>query len=364
MPADIIDLRSDTVTKPTPGMRQAIFEAEVGDDMSGEDPTVNRLERKVADLLGKEAAVYNCSGTQSNQMAIRAHCQQGDEILIDETGHIVNYEQGGAAALTGVSARVLRGKFGIFDVEDLDGKVRPDNQHYCVTRLVCVENTTNHGGGLAWPLSQMARVSNWAHDHGLKVHVDGARLFNAATAAGYTAQEFARYADTVSICFSKGLGCPMGSILVGDSATIYKARRARKLFGGALRQAGMMAAAAIYALDHHVDRLQEDHDNARAFADAISTIEGIRINVENVESNLVFFEVEPGRGTSAQLSARLLERGVRINPSGPQRLRACTHLDVKRVDLLRAAEAVRACMEQGISQASGHHLAGTAYASR
>ena len=364
MPAEIIDLRSDTVTKPTAAMRQAIFEAEVGDDMSGEDPTVNRLERMVADMLGMEAAVYNCSGTQSNQMALRAHCQQGDEILIDESGHIVNYEQGAAASLSGVSARTLRGPFGIFDVEDLEGKVRPDNQHYCVTRLVCVENTTNHGGGRAWPLAKMARVGNWAHDNGLKVHVDGARLFNAAIAAGYGVKEFVRYADSVSICFSKGLGCPMGSILVGDAATIYRARRARKAFGGALRQAGMMAAAAIYALEHHVDRLQVDHDNARAFAEAISSIDGIRINVANVESNLVFFEVAPERGTSAQLTSRLLERGVKMNPSGPQRLRACTHLDVTRSDLIRAAETVRECMESGIAQANGSHLAESAYASR
>ena len=364
MSADIIDLRSDTVTKPTAAMRQAIFDAEVGDDMSGEDPTVNRLEKMVADLLGKEAAVYNCSGTQSNQMAVRAHCQQGDEILIDESGHIVNYEAGGAAALSGVSARLLHGKFGIFDVEDLEGKVRPDNQHYCVTRLVCVENTTNHGGGRAWPLAQMARVGNWAHENGLKVHVDGARLFNAAIAQSYSVKEFARYADSISICFSKGLGCPMGSILVGDAGTIYRARRARKLFGGALRQAGMMAAAAIYALEHNVQRLQIDHDNAKIFAQAISQIDGIKIHVENVESNLVFFEVASDRGTSAQLSARLLERGVKINPSGPQRLRACTHLNVTKADLLRAAEMVRECMESGIAQANGSHLAGTAYASR
>jgi threonine aldolase len=365
MPANVIDLRSDTVTKPTPAMRQAIFEAEVGDDMSGEDPTVNRLERLVADMLGKEAAVYNCSGTQSNQMAVRAHCQPGDEILIDETGHIVNYEQGAAASLSGVSARLLRGPFGIFDVEDLEGKVRPDNQHYCVTRLLCIENTTNHGGGRAWPLSKMNRVAGWAHENGLKVHVDGARLFNAAIAGGYSARDFVQHADSISLCFSKGLGCPMGSILVGDSATIYRARRARKAFGGALRQAGMMAAAAIYALEHHVERLREDHENALAFARAIAEIDGIQIHLEHVESNLVFFEVEPGRGTAAQLSARLLERGVKVNPSGgPQRLRACTHLDVTRADLLRAAAAVGECLKDGINKADTSHLKGTAYASR
>jgi threonine aldolase len=352
MTLDLIDLRSDTVTKPTAAMRQAIANAEVGDDMYGEDPTVRQLEQILVEMLGKEAAVYNCSGTQSNQMAIKAHCQPGDEILIDESGHIVNYESGAAAALSGVSARCLRGRAGLFDVEDLEGKVRPDNQHFSITRLVCVENTTNHGGGRVWPLSQMARVSNWAHDHGLKVHLDGARLFNAVIANGYSARDFARYADTVSICFSKGLGCPMGSILVGDAATIHRARRARKQFGGALRQAGMMAAAAIYAREHHVERLREDHDSAQTFAKAIATIDGISLNLEEVESNLVFFELSPELGTATQLSSMLFDRGVRINPSGPQRLRACTHLDVTRSDVLTAANAVRDCIASGISGAT------------
>lgn len=362
MSSDTIDLRSDTVTKPTQAMRQAIVEAEVGDDMSGEDPTVNRLEQIMAEMLDKEAAVYNCSGTQSNQMAVRAHCQQGDEILIDESGHIVNYEAGGAAALSGISARCLRGHGGMLDVSDLEGKIRPDNQHYCITRLVCVENTTNHGGGRVWPLAQMARVGNWAHEHGLKVHLDGARLFNAVIANGYSAREFSRYADTVSICFSKGLGCPMGSILIGDAATIHRARRARKMFGGALRQAGMMAAAAIYALDHHVERLKVDHDNARAFASIIAKIDGVRLNVDEVESNLVFFEIDPELGTSAQMSAKLLEMGLKVNPSGPQRLRAVTHLDVTRDDLLRAAEIVRDCVNAGFANVNGASCG--AYATR
>jgi threonine aldolase len=358
----VIDLRSDTVTKPTQAMRHAIAAAEVGDDMSGEDPTVNRLEKMTAEMLGKEAAVYNCSGTQSNQMAIRAHCHPGDEILIDETGHIVNYEAGAPAALSGVTARCVRGVGGMIDVPDLEGKIRPNNQHNCITRLVCVENTTNHGGGRAWPLAQMARVSRWAHEHGLKVHVDGARLFNATTAQGYSVRDFANLADSVSICFSKGLGCPMGSILIGDGAAIHKARRARKQFGGALRQAGMMAAAAIYALEHHIDRLQDDHDNARRFAHAISGIEGIRINLNEVETNLVFFEVDSALGTSAQLSAKLLSQGVKISPFGPQRLRACTHLDVSRDDVLAAAEAVKMCVENGLADTVEYHAG--AYAAR
>ena len=350
MTSNVIDLRSDTVTKPTAAMRQVIANAEVGDDVYSEDPTVNELERIVCELLGKEAAVFNCSGTQSNQMAVRAHCQPGDEILIDESAHIVNYEAGGIAALSGISARFARGRGGVFDVEDLEGKIRPNNQHFCVTRLVCVENTTNHGGGRVWPLAQMARVGDWAQQHGLKVHLDGARLFNAVVAAGYSAREFTQHADTVSICFSKGLGCPMGSILVGDAPTIDRARRARKVFGGGLRQAGMMAAAAIYALDRHVERLSEDHENAKTFAKAIAAIEGIRVTVADVESNLVFFELDPKLGTGAQLSSALLQRNIKMNCSGPQRLRACTHLDVSREDVLKAVDGIRDCLAAGLTK--------------
>jgi threonine aldolase len=339
-----IDLRSDTITRPTPGMRKAIAEAEVGDDMNGEDPTVNRLEARMAELLGKEAAVFASSGTQSNQMGVRAHCLPGDELLIEETGHIGIYEAGAPAALSGVTVRPIKGHHGMLDVPQLEGKIAPDNQHFCITRLLCVENTTNRGGGFAWPLDQIERVSQWARAQGLAIHLDGARLFNAAAANGYSPREFARHVDTVSICFSKGLGCPMGSILVGDKETIRKARRVRKLFGGAMRQAGMMAAAAVYALDHHVERLAEDHANAQAFAAAIAEVPGIVIRPEDVESNLVFFEVDPAYGPAANLMAGLLEHRVRMLPIGPQRIRACTHLDVDREDVLAAAQAIRTVM--------------------
>lgn len=353
MPPQMIDLRSDTVTKPTPAMRQAIAQAEVGDDMSGEDPTVNRLEAMMADLLGKEAAVFACSGTQSNQLGVWAHTQRGDELLIEETGHLANFEAGAPAVLSGVVCRTLRGRNGMLDVPDLEGKVRADNQHLCPTRLVCLENTTNVGGGRAYPLDQMERLGEWAHRQGLKVHLDGARLFNAVVAKGYSAKEFCRHADTVSVCFSKGLGCPMGSMLVGSKAEITRARRARKIFGGALRQAGMMAAAAIYALENHIERLTVDHQNARAFAEAIARIKGVRIDPDAVETNLVFFEVDPDLGNASQLSAMLRERGVRIGASGPQRLRACTHLDVTREDVLRAAEIVGECVAAGFRQMPG-----------
>ena len=352
----VIDMRSDTVTKPTPGMRRAMAEAEVGDDMSGEDPTVNRLESMVADLLGKEAAVYACSGTQSNQMGVRTHCQPGDELLIESTGHIANFEQGAPAALSGVTCRLINGEHGMLDVFDLEGKIRADNQHLCVSRLVCLENTTNVGGGRVYPQQQIDRVCHWAHQHGLKVHLDGARLFNAVVASGSTAAEICRQIDTVSICFSKGLGCPMGSILVGSKTDIARARRVRKLFGGALRQAGIVAASALYALEHHVDRLQVDHDNARAFAEALHAIDGITVEQAEIETNLVFFNVDPELGNAAQLSARLKQRGVRIGASGPQRLRGCTHLDVDRAMVLRAAEAIAEAVAEGLAGAVGAEL--------
>lgn len=361
MPESIVELRSDTYTKPSPGMRQAIAAAEVGDDMVGEDPTVNALEARMADLLGKEAAVFACSGTQSNQMGVWTHCTAGDELLIDETGHIANYEAGAPAVLSGVSVRRVRGTGGLIDVDLLDAALRPANQHFSPTRLVCLENSTNLGGGRTYPLEQIARVCACAHEHGFKTHLDGARLFNACVARGYSAREVAEHFDTVSICFSKGLGCPMGSILVGSKADIARARRARKLFGGALRQAGIPAAACLYALDHNIDRLAIDHQNARVFAESIAEIEGIRVVLDEIETNLVFFEIDEVFGTAAQLSAALRQRGVRINPAGgSHRLRACTHLDVDRAGVLRAAEVIRECLVDGLG--GRQPLAAGAYA--
>ncbi|MDA0834919.1 MAG: GntG family PLP-dependent aldolase [Planctomycetota bacterium] len=348
-----IDMRSDTVTKPTAGMRQAIAHAEVGDDMNAEDPTVNRLEEVVCELLNKEAAVFACSGTQSNQMGVKVHCLPGDELLIEENGHIANFEAGGPAVLSGVSCRTIPGQWGMLDVDLLRGKIRADNQHLCTTRLVCVENTTNAGGGRAYPVDQLHRLGLWAHEQGLKVHMDGARLFNAVIAANSTAAEVCKHVDTISICFSKGLGCPMGSILVGKKDEIAKARRIRKLFGGAMRQAGIMAAACLYALDHHVDRMVDDHQNARVFAEMIAEIPGVIIDPDDVETNLVFFDVDRNLGNAGQLSAKLKQRGIGINASGSQRLRACTHLDVTQVDVEAAAQAIAECVAEGFSDVTG-----------
>ncbi len=333
-------------------MREAIARAEVGDDMVGEDPTVNALEARMAELLGKEAAVFNCSGTQSNQMGVWTHCHSGDELLIEETGHIANYEAGGPAALSGVSVRRIPGDFGRLDIEQLEGQVRGGNVHFAPTRLLCLENSTNLGGGRTYPLAQLERVADWGRSNGLKVHLDGARFFNACIARGYSPKELAEPLDSVSICFSKGLGCPMGSILIGTRADMDRARRARKLFGGALRQAGIPAAACLYAIEHNIDRLRDDHVHAKLFATEIAKIPGIRIDVEGVETNLVFFKIDPEHGTAGELSAALRKRGVLINPAGgTHRLRACTHLDVDRSGVLDAAKAIRECLAAGVKTA-------------
>ena len=317
--------------------------------MSGEDPTVNRLEAMVAELLGMEAAVFTCSGTQSNQMGVRTHCLPGDELLIHETGHLANFEAGGAAVLSGVTVRGIPGERGLLDVPDLEGKIRAHDQHLCHTRLVCLENTTNVGGGAAYPLEQLQRVSAWARSHGLRLHLDGARFFNATVARNYTPADVAACFDTVSICFSKGLGCPMGSILAGTAADIARARRIRKLFGGALRQAGIIAATAIYALENNVARLAEDHQNARRLALLLAEIPGVSIDPNEVETNLVFFEIAPEIGTAVQLSAALRDLGVRVGASGGQRVRAVTHLDVTADDIEEAATVIATCLARGIA---------------
>ena len=328
-------------------MLQAMVTAELGDDMAGEDPTVNRLERYVADMFGHEAAVFACSGTQSNQMAVRVHCQPGDELLINETGHIANFEGGAPAAVSGVTVRTIAAPDGFLDVDSLEGRIRANEQHYARTRLVCLENTTNLGGGHVYSLEHLQRVSDWATSNGLKRHLDGARLFNATVAEGYSTSDVGKCFDTISICFSKGLGCPMGSILVGNKDDIARARRIRKLFGGALRQTGIVASAAQYALENNIDRLKNDHENARQLAVGLASIDGIQIDAERVKSNLVFFEIEVERGLASQLAGALKEQGILIGPMGRQRLRAVTHLDVGTADIEKAVERIRECMMDG-----------------
>src|SRR4051812_14785417 len=266
MSQSFFDLRSDTVTRPTAGMRAAMAAAEVGDDVFGEDPTVNRLEQRVAALLGKEAALFVSSGTMSNQICVRAHTQPGDELLCDTSCHIYNSEAGGVAIHSGVTCRTLLGDGGILDVTQLEDKIRPDDEHLVRTRLVCLENTHNRGGGKVYPLEKIQAIRAWAKANGLLMHLDGARLWNAHVATGIALATWGVNFDTVSVCFSKGLGSPLGSALAGSRDFVARARRNRKLFGGGMRQAGIVASAALYALDHHVERLAEDHRNAQVIA--------------------------------------------------------------------------------------------------
>ncbi len=336
-----IDLRSDTVTKPTPAMRRAMAEAEVGDDVYGEDPSILALERKTAELLGKEAALFVPSGTMANQIAIGVHCGPGDEILCGATSHVYVWEGGGIARLSGATARTIESDGGMVTRASLEGKLRPDDGHYVRTRLVSLENTHNRAGGRVHPLSDVAAISSWARSHGLAMHLDGARLMNAVVASGVPASEWGKHFDTVSICFSKGLGAPVGSAVAGPRDLIKKAHRLRKVLGGGMRQAGILAAAAIHALDHHVDRLADDHAHARLLAEAVSETDGLSLESGPPESNLVWIVVDPSLGTAAEVVARLKAQGVLISALGPQVVRACTHLDVSRDDCLRASEAIR-----------------------
>jgi threonine aldolase len=336
-----IDLRSDTVTRPTAAMRAAIEAAEVGDDVFDEDPTVNRLQERVAVLLGKEAAVFVPSGTMSNQICVRTHTRPGDELLCDVNCHIYNSEAGGPAVLSGVTCRTVEGTYGILDVSQLRDKIRPINEHLVRTRLVCLENTHNRGGGRIYPLEKIQALSDWARQNGLAVHLDGARLWNAVVATGIPAAEWARNFDSVSVCFSKGLGAPVGSALAGPRDFVGRARFIRKLFGGGMRQAGILAAAALFALENHVERLADDHRNAQVLARAIADTPGLRLDPPDVQTNLIWFKADPDLGTARDVATSLKQRGVLVHTSGPQGLRACTHLDVSAAQAAQAAEVIR-----------------------
>lgn len=336
-----IDLRSDTVTRPSPAMRAEMAAAEVGDDVFGDDPTVLQLEAHVAELLGKEAAIYVPSGTMSNQIGIRLHCQAGDEFLCEANCHILCYEQGAYAQLFGIAARPIEGEYGVLQVEQLLGRIQPENDHCVRTRLVCLENTHNRGAGRIQPYDAVAEICGWAADNGLARHLDGARLFNAVVASGISAADWASHFDTVSVCFSKGLGAPVGSTLCGPADLIRRARRHRKVLGGGMRQAGIIAAGALYALEHNIERLAEDHANARILADAIRNTPGLRLDPEVIDTNILIFEVDPELGTAASFVARLRDEGVWTNATAPQRIRAVTHLDVSREQVKRAAAIVQ-----------------------
>lgn len=337
----MIDLRSDTVTKPSPGMLAAMAAAAVGDDVFGEDPTVNDLERHVAGLFGHEAGLFVPSGTMSNQIAVRVHCRPQDEILLESTCHIYQWEAGGPAALSGVTCRTLDGRFGRLDVAQFEGKVRPDDIHAVRTRLVCLENTHNRGGGTVYSLESVKAISGWARQNGLAMHLDGARIWNAMVATGIPAAKWGAQFDTVSVCFSKGLGTPVGSMLVGPKDLIAHGRRVRKLFGGGMRQAGYLAAACRYALDHHLDRLADDHANARIVAKAVADVPGFTLTPPEVETNLVWFEVDSRHGGAKDVAAKLKAKGVLVAALGQNVIRAVTHRDATRHQCETAAAAIR-----------------------
>lgn len=338
MPDKYIDFRSDTVTRPTAAMRAAMAEAEVGDDVLGGDPTVNRLQSRVAELLDKEAALYVPSGTMSNLIGVRLHCRPGDELICEAGCHIYFYEQAGYAQVCGVAARTVVGEHGVLRPGQLGGLIRPDNIHMVRTRLVCLENTHNRGGGRIQPYEFVEAICSWAHENDLRTHLDGARLLNAVVATGIEAPRWTQHFDTVSICFSKGLGAPVGSALAGSRELIDEARRHRKVLGGGMRQSGVIAAAALYALDHHVNRLAEDHANARRLATGIGQIEGLELASDQIDTNILFFQVDPALGTAAEFSARLQEHGLGMLPTGPATVRAVTHLDVTAAAVARALD--------------------------
>jgi threonine aldolase len=337
----MIDLRSDTFTRPTAAMRAAMAAAEVGDDVFGEDPTVRRLEERIADLLGKEDAAFVPSGTMGNQLGVRVHCQPGDELLCEAGCHIFNSEQAAHSQLFGVSARPITAPGNLLTVELLEDHVRPDDVHCARTRLVCLENTHNRGGGRVLHYPEVKRIGEWAAARGLARHLDGARLFNAVIASGIPARDWAQHFDTISVCFSKGLGAPVGSALVGPRDKITFARRLRKALGGGWRQAGILAAAALYALDHHVDRLAEDHAHAKLLADAIRQTPGLELDPPEVDTNIVIFRPDPKLGTPAEFCQRLETNGVRMSPADRKRVRAVTHLDVTKSQAEQAADILR-----------------------
>lgn len=338
----MIDLRSDTITQPTAAMREAIAHAEVGDDVFGDDPTVNALESYVAALLGKEAAVYMPSGTMTNQVALRLHTEPGDEVVLEAEAHIYYYEGGAPAALSGVMCRLVKGDRGIFTATDLQQVLRPVDPHFPRTKLVCLENTHNRGGGRIYPLSEIEAIAQVCQAHQLKLHLDGARLWNACAATGISAADYARPFDTVSVCFSKGLGAPVGSALAGSQESIQRARRFRKQFGGSMRQAGLMAAGALYALKHQFDRLKDDHTNAKLLAEGLQAIDGIHINPEDVQTNIVLFHT-PDIAAEA-LVQRLHDLGVRALPTGAHSIRAVTNLMVTREQIQQVPDLVKTAL--------------------
>ncbi len=333
-----IDLRSDTVTVPSEAMRQAMAAAEVGDDVYGEDPTVNRLQAELAERLGKEAGLFMASGTMSNHVALNTHTQPGDEVICHRWSHIFNFEGGAGPAMSGVGFNLLDGDYGVITAEQVEAAVRPDSIHYPQTVLVSLENTHNKAGGTIFPLDEMRKIRSVADEYGLSMHLDGARLFNAVVATGVEAHLWAEPFDSISTCLSKGLGAPVGSVLLGSEEFIDKALRVRKRFGGAMRQLGILAAAGLYALEHNIERLADDHANARRLAEGVNEMEGFSVDLKAVQSNIIMIDVSGTGMSEVAVRDRLAEDGVKVHTFGRGLLRAVTHLNVTAEQIENALE--------------------------
>lgn len=345
LPPVLVNLYSDTQTRPSPAMKEAMMRAEVGDEQHGDDPTVHALCDRMTALLGKQAAVFLPSGTMCNQIAIRTHCQAGDEVIAHETAHIIQNEAGGAGALTGALVLGLKGERGQFDAETVTEALREKRRNIPTQRLVAVEQTANTGGGSVWPLDKLNTVMETAHRHGLSTHMDGARLMNAVVATGVAAKDMVAGCDSVWVDFTKGLGAPLGAVLCGSEEFIDGAWRWKQRLGGSLRQAGVCAAACIYALDHNIERLADDHANAKELAWGLAQIPGIR--VEEPETNLVFFDVSATGLSADELAAKVRRDGITLSVTDRYRVRACTHLDVDRPGIKSALTAITAAARPG-----------------
>ena len=336
----IIDLRSDTVTKPSAEMRRVMAEAEVGDDVFGDDPIMNKLQEKVADMLVKEAALFTPSGTMANTIAILAHTQPGDEVIVERESHTFNYEVAGAAVMGGVQLNTILGERGILNPDQIAREIREPNVHIPQTKLICLENTHNRGGGTIYPLKKIQTIHQLAKENNLKMHLDGARLFNACVVTGISAKEYAQYFDSLMFSFSKGLGAPVGSILAGSKAFIQRAHRVRKMLGGGMRQVGILAAAALYVLENNVERLTEDHEHAKMLAKELAKITGFHVNPEHVETNIVVFDVSESGFSVVEVLGKLKAKGILMVPFGHTLARAVTHLDVSREDIETTIQVV------------------------
>ncbi len=340
-----IDLRSDTVTLPTPAMRQAMATAEVGDDVLGEDPTINRLEAMAAERVGKEAALFVASGTMGNLVSVLTHCGRGDEIIIGDQAHLFLLEAGSVSAVGGIHSRQVPNQpDATLDLAQVEAAIRPADDHFPRTRLICLENTHNRCGGACLTPDYMGQVRALADRHNLKIHLDAARVFNAAVALGVDVRELSRDADSLSFCLSKGLSAPVGSLVCGPGEFIREARRARKVLGGGMRQGGIIAAAGIVALEDMIDRLAEDHVNARRLAEGLADIPGIALDPSRVQTNIVFFNLEEGAPDAAEFCGRIAERGVKMGPTGGHRIRAVTHYGIEAEHIEQALAVVAQVM--------------------